>query len=326
MRDRGLRAIHIVCEQADNKASAVPCDRLPYKVDLHKVDGASCPPFFIDLFPEKRLLLPSRFRQPSTFTKQPMKFRPCIDLHQSRVKQIVGSTLSDIQEGSLATNFASNQPASHYAAMYKADGLFGGHVIMLGPGNEAAAAGALQAFPGGLQVGGGITANNAAYWLKQGASAVIVTSAVFKNGVVHENRLTEMVRAVGRERLVLDLSCRKKDDAYYIVTDRWQKFTKVTVSEQSLAYFAKHCSEFLIHAVDVEGKCAGIEEELIALLGRFSPISTTYAGGVRNLADLWRIKELGQNRLDATIGSALDIFGGTGITYAEAVSFNRQEG
>ena len=255
-----------------------------------------------------------------------MKFRPCIDLHLGRVKQIVGSTLSDAQQGSLTTNFASDQPASYYAAMYKQDGLFGGHVIMLGPGNDAAATEALQTFPDGLQLGGGITADNAAHWLDQGASAVIVTSAVFKDGGVHEERLHELVRAVGKDRLVLDLSCRKKGDAYYIVTDRWQKFTQVTISEESLEFFANHCCEFLIHAVDVEGKCAGIEEELTALLGRFSPIPTTYAGGVKNLADLCRVKELGLNRLDATIGSALDIFGGTGVTYAEAVAFNRQEG
>jgi phosphoribosylformimino-5-aminoimidazole carboxamide ribotide isomerase len=255
-----------------------------------------------------------------------MKFRPCIDLHQGKVKQIVGSSLSDGEQESLTTNFASDQPASHYAARYKHDRLFGGHVIMLGPGNEAAATEALQTFPQGLQVGGGITAENAAHWLDQGASAVIVTSAVFKDGVVHEDRLAHLVRRVGKERLVLDLSCRKKGDAYYIVTDRWQKFTQVTVSAQSLEYFAGHCCEFLIHAVDVEGKCGGIEEELTALLGRFSPIPTTYAGGVKNLADLYRVKELGLNRLDATIGSALDIFGGTGITYAEAVAFNRQEG
>jgi len=255
-----------------------------------------------------------------------MKFKPCIDLHQGKVKQIVGSTLSDAGQGSLTTNFASDQPASHYAAMYKQDGLFGGHVIMLGPGNEAAATEALLAFPGGLQLGGGITAANAAHWLDQGASAVIVTSAVFKDGQVHEDRLKELVRVVGKERLVLDLSCRKKGAAYYIVTDRWQKFTQVTVSQESLAYFAEHCAEFLIHAVDVEGKCAGIEEELTVLLGRLSPIPTTYAGGVKNLADLYRVKELGLNRLDATIGSALDIFGGTGVTYAEAVAFNRQEG
>ncbi|MBU4176705.1 MAG: phosphoribosylformimino-5-aminoimidazole carboxamide ribotide isomerase, partial [Proteobacteria bacterium] len=173
-----------------------------------------------------------------------MKFRPCIDLHHGRVKQIVGSTLSDSQQESLTTNFASDLPASHYAAMYKHDGLFGGHVIMLGQGNETAAAEALQTFPQGLQVGGGITADNAAYWLDQGASAVIVTSSVFKDGVVHEDRLAGLVRSVGKERLVLDLSCRKKGDAYYIVTDRWQKFTRVTVSAQSLEYFSSHCAEF----------------------------------------------------------------------------------
>jgi phosphoribosylformimino-5-aminoimidazole carboxamide ribotide isomerase len=255
-----------------------------------------------------------------------MKFRPCIDLHQGRVKQIVGSTLSDQCQEGLTTNFASDQPASYFAAMYKADRLYGGHVIMLGPGNEAVATGALRAFPQGLQVGGGITAVNAVQWLDLGAAAVIVTSAVFKDGAVHEDRLKELVSRVGRERLVLDLSCRKRGDDYYIVTDRWQRFTEVIISPESLEYFAAHCAEFLVHAVDVEGKCAGIEKELTALLGRYSPIPTTYAGGVKNLADLYRVKELGLNRLDATIGSALDIFGGTGITYAEAVAFNREEG
>ncbi len=255
-----------------------------------------------------------------------MKFRPCIDLHGGRVKQIVGSTLSDTRAEALATNFASDKPSSFYAELYRADRLSGGHVIMLGPGNEEAAAEALRAFPGGLQVGGGISADNAAYWLAQGAGAVIVTSAVFRDGRVHEDRLRALVRAVGKERLVLDLSCRRRGEDYFIVTDRWQKFTEVTISPESLDYFGRHCFEFLIHAVDVEGKCAGIEEELTELLGRWTPVPTTYAGGVKNLADLYKVKELGGNRLDATIGSALDIFGGTGITYAEAVAFNRREG
>lgn len=255
-----------------------------------------------------------------------MKFRPCIDLHGGRVKQIVGSTLSDERQESLTTNFASEYPSSHYAEMYRRDRLFGGHVIMLGPGNEEAAAAALRAFPGGLQIGGGITAENAGFWLDQGASAVIVTSYVFRDGQVHEDKLRDLVRAVGRERLVIDLSCRKRGDDYFVVTDRWQKFTDVTVSPQSLSYFAGFCLEFLVHAVDVEGKCAGIAEDLTCLLGAHSPIPTTYAGGVKNMADLNRVKELGLDRLDATIGSALDIFGGTGITYAEAVAFNRQEG
>ncbi|HIJ79601.1 MAG: phosphoribosylformimino-5-aminoimidazole carboxamide ribotide isomerase [Desulfobulbaceae bacterium] len=254
-----------------------------------------------------------------------MKFRPCIDLHGGQVKQIVGSTLSDERQDFLQTNFSSDQPSSYYAEMYKRDGVFGGHVIMLGPGNEAAARAALNAFPGGLQIGGGITAANAGYWLDQGAAAVIVTSYVFKDGLVHEQRLRELVKAVGRERLVIDLSCRKKGELYYVVTDRWQKFTDLVVSPESLAYFADFCLEYLVHAVDVEGKCAGIAEDLTVLLGEHSPIPATYAGGVKCLDDLLRVKELGRNRLDATIGSALDIFGGTGITYAEAVSFNKSE-
>jgi phosphoribosylformimino-5-aminoimidazole carboxamide ribotide isomerase len=254
-----------------------------------------------------------------------MKFRPCIDLHEGRVKQIVGSTLSDGEQGRLTTNFASDRPASYYARMYREDGLGGGHVIMLGPGNEAAAAEALQAFPGGLQVGGGISAANAGHWLDQGAAAVIVTSYVFRDGEVREDRLEELRRAVGRERLVLDLSCRKRGSEYFVVTDRWQKFTRVAISPRTLEYFSGYCDEFLIHAVDVEGKCAGIEEELAGLLGRWTPIPATYAGGVKSLADLQRVKELGRNRLDATIGSALDIFGGSGVRYAEALAFHRRE-
>ncbi|MBI5558373.1 MAG: phosphoribosylformimino-5-aminoimidazole carboxamide ribotide isomerase [Deltaproteobacteria bacterium] len=253
-----------------------------------------------------------------------MRFRPCIDLHNGCVKQIVGSTLSDTSSAALRTNFSSTHPSSYYAEMYKADDLTGGHVIMLGPGNEAAAAEALAAWPGGLQIGGGINADNAAGWLEKGAAAVIVTSHVFENGRIHEERLRKMLAAVGRERLVLDLSCRKREADYYIVTDRWQKFTSVIITEASLAYFASFCHEFLIHAVDVEGKCAGIEEELAEKLGNWSSIPTTYAGGVRNLSDLERLAVLGQNRLDATIGSALDIFGGAGITYAEAVAFHRR--
>lgn len=252
-----------------------------------------------------------------------MKFRPCIDLHNGCVKQIVGSTLSDSGGDGLRTNFASTHPSSYYAEMYRRDNLTGGHVIMLGPGNEEAAAAALAAYPGGLQIGGGITTENSAAWLERGAGAVIVTSYVFKDGLIHEDRLARLVREVGKEHLVLDLSCRKKGDAYYIVTDRWQNFTEVMVTRESLDYFSTFCCEFLIHAVDVEGKCAGIEEELVARLGRWTPLPTTYAGGVKNLADMERILTLGHGRLDATVGSALDIFGGTTMTYADAVAFHR---
>ncbi|MBU0486177.1 MAG: phosphoribosylformimino-5-aminoimidazole carboxamide ribotide isomerase [Proteobacteria bacterium] len=251
-----------------------------------------------------------------------MKFRPCIDLHDGTVKQIVGSTLSGNGEG-LTTNFASEHPSSYYARMYKHDGLDGGHVIMLGAGNEEAALAALQSYPGGLQIGGGITGENAGYWLDAGAGAIIVTSYVFKDGQIYEERLQSLADLVGRDKLVIDLSCRKKDDSYYVVTDRWQKFTSVKISRESLEYFSRYCCEFLIHAADVEGKCAGIDDQLVADLASWSPIETTYAGGVKNLADLYKVKELGLGRLDVTIGSALDIFGGKGIKYTEAVAFNR---
>ncbi len=255
-----------------------------------------------------------------------MKFRPCIDLHNGKVKQIVGSSLQEDLPRRLKTNFVADRSSSYYAEMYKRDGLTGGHVIMLGPGNEEAAAAAFRAFPGGLHAGGGITAANASYWLEQGAAAVIVTSYVFKDGRVDMERLREMRRAVGRDRLVIDLSCRKKGNAYFVVTDRWQRFTDVEINPATLALFADYCAEFLIHAADVEGKCAGIAEDLVQSLGVWTTIPTTYAGGVKDLAEIYRIKELAGGRLDFTIGSALDIFGGSGVKYTEAVAFNRSEG
>ena len=254
-----------------------------------------------------------------------MKFRPCIDLHNGKVKQIVGSTLSDDSPESLETNFTSEFSSSYYAQMYRRDNLYGGHVIMLGPGNESAAREAFQAFPQGLQAGGGIDPENAAYWLDQGAGAVIVTSYVFKEGQILEERLKEMVSLVGRDRLVLDLSCRKKGDSYYVVTDRWQKFTDTKISPEALDYFSQFCFEFLIHAADVEGKCQGIAEDLIVDLAAWAQVPTTYAGGVRDLNDFKRIQELGSGRLDVTVGSSLDIFGGHGMKYSDAVAFSRQQ-
>jgi len=252
-----------------------------------------------------------------------MKFRPCIDLHNGLVKQIVGSTIGAEKNEGLSTNFVSDRPSSFYAELYKRDGLTGGHVIQLGPGCEEAAREALNAYPGGLQIGGGITEANAVSWLDEGASAVIVTSYVFKDGRVHHKRLESLCRLVGRERLVLDLSCRKRGDSYYIVTDRWQKFTDVEISAESLEFFSRYCGEFLIHAADVEGKCRGIADDLVVDLGHWTPIPTTYAGGVKDIDDLKKVKELGRDRLDVTVGSALDIFGGIGMTYAEALAFTR---
>lgn len=250
-----------------------------------------------------------------------MRFRPCIDLHGGVVKQIVGSTLRDDAPEAVCTNFIAGQPPAWFAELYRKDNLTGGHIIMLGPGNELAAREALAAWPGGMQLGGGINAENAANWLDKGASHVIVTSFVFKDGAIDMTRLRQLVKTVGRQRLVLDLSCRKKNDRYYIVTDRWQKFTDVIISEKILGELADYCDEFLIHAADVEGKCAGIEEELVEKLGQWTPLPTTYAGGIRDLHDLRLLQESGGNRLDFTIGSALDIFGGQGLSYNEAVAF-----
>ena len=252
-------------------------------------------------------------------------FRPCIDLHDGRVKQIVGGTLGDTP-GRLRTNFVSEHPAAWFAELYRQDGLTGGHVIMLGPGNEAAAQSALQAYPGGLQIGGGINADNARAWLDAGASHVIVTSWVFRDGRLDAERLAQLVKKTGREKLVLDLSCRKRGENYLVVTDRWQKFTELVVSRETLEQLAAHCAEFLIHAVDVEGLCRGIDSELVTNLGEWTPVPTTYAGGASSLADLESVTTLGQGRVHLTIGSALDIFGGSGVRYADAVAFNRNHG
>ena len=246
-----------------------------------------------------------------------MEFRPCIDIHNGKVKQIVGGSLSDA--GDLAQeNFVSEQDSTFYAEFYKKDGIRGGHVILLNakdsPQYEATkqqALAALRAYPQGLQVGGGITPENAGEFLDAGASHVIVTSYVFRDGMIDQRRLDEMLAAVGKEHLVLDLSCRKKDGDYYIVTDRWQKFTQEKVTTWLLNQLGSKADEFLIHAVDVEGHASGIETGLAEMLGNWKGIPVTYAGGIGSYEDLLLLKELGQNHVNATIGSALDLFGGT---------------
>jgi phosphoribosylformimino-5-aminoimidazole carboxamide ribotide isomerase len=248
-------------------------------------------------------------------------FRPCIDLHEGKVKQIVGGTLG--APAALRTNYVSAQPAAWFAELYKRDGLTGGHVIMLGPGNENEARSALAAFPGGLHIGGGINSNNASSWLDAGASHVIVTSWVFREGRVDWERLLELVKLIGKDKLVLDLSCRRRGGNYFVVTDRWQKFTELIVNEETLQKFSAWCAEFLIHAVDVEGLCSGIDVELVANLGKWTPIPMTYAGGANSLSDLVKVTRLGGGKVDLTIGSALDIFGGSGVKYDDCVKFNR---
>ena len=250
-------------------------------------------------------------------------FRPCIDLHEGKVKQIVGGTLG-AGRGQLRTNFVSDRPADWYAALYRRDGLNGGHVVMLGPGNEAAARAALRAYPGGLQIGGGVNLDNARAWLEAGASHVIVTSWAFRDGRLDEARLAKLRDLAGKDRLVLDLSCRRRGDDYFVVTDHWQKFTDLAIRRENLEKLAAFCAEFLVHAADVEGLCRGIDRELVSRLGQWSPIPTTYAGGARSLADLEEVTRLGRGKIDLTIGSALDIFGGTGVCYDEVVAFNRK--
>lgn len=245
-----------------------------------------------------------------------MKFRPCIDIHNGKVKQIVGGSLLD--KGDYAQdNFVSEKDGDFYAKLYKEAGIEGGHIILLNPAGSQyyeedvrQACLALSAYPGGLQIGGGMTAENAAFFLEQGASHIIVTSYVFKNGKINYENLEKIVAVTGKEHLVLDLSCRKKGEDYYIVTDRWQKFTDVKLTEDVLSELADYCDEFLVHAVDVEGKAGGIEEDIAALLGNWDGISVTYAGGVSSFEDLRKLKELGKNKVDVTIGSALDLFGG----------------
>jgi phosphoribosylformimino-5-aminoimidazole carboxamide ribotide isomerase len=249
-------------------------------------------------------------------------FRPCIDLHDGKVKQIVGGTLND-PSGQLRTHFVSDRPATWFAELYRGDGLKGGHVIMLGPGNEKPARDALAAYPGGLQLGGGVDVDNAGTWLDAGASHVIVTSWIFREGNLDGDRLRALVSAIGASRLVLDLSCRKRGDDYWIVSNRWQTFTQIVISPQVLESLGSQCAEFLVHAVDVEGLCAGVDLELVAKLAEWSELPVTYAGGARSIDDLAAVHRTSNGKVDLTIGSALDIFGGTGVRYADAVAFNR---
>ena len=245
-----------------------------------------------------------------------MRFRPCIDIHNGKVKQIVGGSLKDKGDEAVE-NFASELEAEFYAKMYKEDGLKGGHIILLNPktseyyeATKRQAMQALAAYPEGMQIGGGITAETAEEYILAGASHVIVTSYVFKNGEIHWDNLKKLTAEVGKEKIVLDLSCRKKDDKYYVVTDRWQTFTNVEVNEILLDELADYCDEFLVHGVDVEGKATGVEKELVKLLASWKKIPITYAGGIGSIEDLQEFQELSGGIMDFTIGSALDLFGG----------------
>lgn len=249
------------------------------------------------------------------------QFRPCIDLHQGQVKQIVGGSLTD--QGA-KTNFISPYDASYYAHLYRQHELKGGHVIALGPGNDIEVAKALQAYPKGLQFGGGVNLDNAQHYLDLGASQVIVTSWLFENDAFSWQRLAQLSQQIGPEQLVLDLSCRRVGQGWQVATNRWQTLTQTAITAENLERMAQYCAEFLIHAADVEGLQAGIDQELVAFLGQHSPIATTYAGGARHLDDLRLVNQLSQGRIDLTIGSALDIFGGTGIRLQECLAWNAE--
>ncbi|WP_299177284.1 phosphoribosylformimino-5-aminoimidazole carboxamide ribotide isomerase [uncultured Neptuniibacter sp.] len=246
-------------------------------------------------------------------------FRPCIDLHQGQVKQIVGGSL---KESGADTNFVSTHDAAYYADLYKRHDLKGGHVIALGPGNQAQALLALKTWFGGLQFGGGVNRENATSYLEAGASHVIVTSYLFEQGQFSWERLEGIKAETGAERLVLDLSCRKTESGWHIATDRWQTVTSTAITAETLSELSDHCAEFLIHAADVEGLQGGIDQDLVNLLGEACTIPVTYAGGARSLDDLKLVEKLSQGKVDLTIGSALDIFGGSGVTLQECIAWN----
>jgi phosphoribosylformimino-5-aminoimidazole carboxamide ribotide isomerase len=252
------------------------------------------------------------------------RFRPCIDLHQGKVKQIVGGSLRDNGAGPVE-NFVSDKAPAWFAETFRDDGVTGGHVIKLGPGNDAAAREALAAWPGGLQIGGGISADNAKEWLDAGASHVIVTSALFdKEGGFLAGTLDALVKAIGAEKLVIDLSCRRTPHGWTVAMNRWQTLTDLEVTHATLDRLAPCCAEFLIHAADVEGLCRGIDAELVSLLGNWGKIPLTYAGGAATMDDVWLVESAGQGKVDVTVGSALDLFGGKGLCYKDLVAWNRR--
>ncbi|KII95206.1 hypothetical protein PLICRDRAFT_128770 [Plicaturopsis crispa FD-325 SS-3] len=250
-------------------------------------------------------------------------FRPCIDLHDGKVKQIVGGTLSDATPDTLKTNFVASESPAEFARLYRRKGLEGGHVIKLGPRNDDAAKEALAAWPGGLQLGGGITDQNAEEWLRAGASKVIVTSYLFPGAKFSLDRLKTVSGITGKDRLVVDVSCRRRAERWFVAMNKWQDITDMEVNKESLDMLSEYCSEFLVHAADVEGLCQGIDQELVSKLGEWVTIPTTYAGGARDISDLDLVDRLSHGRVDLTYGSSLDIFGGTLVRFEELAERNK---
>lgn len=253
-----------------------------------------------------------------------MQFRPCIDIHNGKVKQIVGGSIRD-EKNYARENFVAETGAGYYAELFRKNNLKGGHIILLNKaGTEyyeadlAQAKEALRVWPGAFQIGGGVNAENAAQFIQMGASHVVVTSYVFVEGEIRFDRLEKLVQEVGKEHLVLDLSCRKKDGRYFVVTDRWQKFTRHSLDDRLLDMLRSYSDEFLVHAVNVEGTGTGVDQDLLAILAGTADICVTYAGGIGKMQDIETIHTIGGGRIDFTVGSALDLYGGT-ISFEEIV-------
>lgn len=236
-----------------------------------------------------------------------MKFRPCIDLHEGKVKQIVGETLTSDKP---KENFVSEKDASYFATLYRENNLSGGHIVMLGQGNKAEALNALNTFPGGMQVGGGINDSNYKEYLDNGASHIIVTSYIFEQGQVNLDKVKNISSKTGAGNLVIDLSCKLYNNTYYVVSNKWKDITDFELTRENLGKLSKYCDEFLIHAAHIEGKRQGADFKLIKLLAEFSDIPVTYAGGINSQDEIKEVKSSGNDKIDITIGSALDIFGG----------------
>lgn len=270
------------------------------------------------------------------------KFRGCIDIHAGQVKQIVGGTLTkdDLPletKDSTTENFVLTKPSLFYADLYRQHGVEGCHVIKLGsnPANDEAARLACATWPNHLQVGGGINDTNALQWLDEyKASQVIVTSWLFSSAdgktILDWAKLQKISNLVGKDRLVVDLSCREVKTAsgtkWVVAINKWQTLTDSELSEEFLAQVAQYCSEFLIHAADVEGLCNGIDEKLVEQLGKWCPSGfagrIVYAGGAKLVDDLALVKRLSDGKVDLTYGSALDIFGGKLVTFNEVVQWS----
>ncbi len=241
------------------------------------------------------------------------------------MKQIVGGTLRDSGAGP-KENFVSEKSAEWYAELYREGGLTGGHVIQLGAGNRDAAREALSAWPNGMQIGGGINIRNAVEWLEAGASQIIITSSLFdSDGRFLEKNLRELAAEVGRENIVVDLSCRRTKTGWTVAMNRWQTLTNIDVTHPTLETLAEWTSEYLIHAADVEGLCNGIDAELVEELGGWAGVPMTYAGGVSGMDDVLLVADRSGGNVDVTVGSALDIFGGSGVSYESLLEWNKRK-